>query len=148
MQNTMVVGGGKKWPWGKKMAVGKKNEKTKKEKGKKGGKREGKRGEKGGKRGKIDEKWGKNKFSHIFSPKTFKFPYFFPKVKFLWGKNMEICLKKALKWHLFRLLTQKIFTGGASAPPPAPPLRFRRRGKKMKFESGGGGSDRNAYIYP
>ena len=34
---------------------------------------------------------------------------------------MEICLKKALKWHLFRLLTQKIFAGGASAPPCTPP---------------------------
>ena len=51
------------------MAVGKKKEKTKKEKGKKGGKRKGKRGEKGGKRGKIDEKWGKKQVFSYFSPK-------------------------------------------------------------------------------
>ena len=32
---------------------------------------------------------------------------------------MEICLKKAIKWHLFRLLTQKIFAGRGLPPTPA-----------------------------
>ena len=70
MPCDFVIGMAQEIIMGKKMAVGKKNEKTKKEKGKKGGKREGKRGEKGGKRGKIDEKWGKNRFSYFFPKMT------------------------------------------------------------------------------
>ena len=64
-----MFGGG--WPWGKK-AVG---EKRKNE----AGKRRGKGREKGGKRrkiGKIDEQWGKNRFSHIFPRKPLNFHVF------------------------------------------------------------------------
>ena len=62
---------------------GEKNEKTKKEKRKKEkkeGKRkgEGEKRKKEGKWGKLIKTWGKTGFSHISSPNTSKFPYFFP----------------------------------------------------------------------
>ena len=77
-QNIPPGGGGiwKDSPWGKKLKKTKKEKRKKKEK--KEGKKEGQRGKKEEKWGKFMKTWGKTTFSNIFSPNTFKFPYFFP----------------------------------------------------------------------
>ena len=77
-----------------KVAVGKKNEKTKKEKrkkGEKGGKKEGKKGKNEVKMGKIDENMGKKLVFLIFLPqKHLQISIFFPHNDIIMGKNMKI----------------------------------------------------------
>ena len=80
MQNTMVVGGGKKngrgekkWLWGKKM------KKRRRKKGKKEGKGKGKGGKKEGKGGKLMKNGEKTGFLIFFPQKPLNFHIFSPK---------------------------------------------------------------------